>query len=93
MVLRISTFLTPAENTVGLEKFSILIFNPSKEPNLFDGLLNFLQVDVFGFPQQSILIHFQHRHSVLAQLNHHHIWLHGTDCLIGQTERGQRMGK
>lgn len=64
MVLIISTFFfyTCKEHTwsnlQSINYTSLLIFDSSKDSNLFDGLLNFLQVDVFGFPQQSILIHF-----------------------------------
>lgn len=53
------------------------------DPHLFDGLLNLLQVYVFGFLQQRALVHSQHRHAVLAQLHHHHVRLHGADGLRG----------
>lgn len=63
------------------------------KPDLFDGLLNLIQVDVFGFPQQRILVHLQHRHPVLAQLHHHHVWLHSADRLCGEGEKEQRVCK
>lgn len=34
--------------------------------DLFDGLLDLLQVDVLGLLEQCLLVHLKHGHSVLA---------------------------
>ena len=57
---------------------------PSGCTHLPHGLLQLLQADLLGLPQQRALVHLQHGHAVLAELHHHHVGLHRPDGLQGQ---------